>query len=61
MLSTIPKKYANQLWIIRGAIHAQLNNALESKKDYKRASKYDPDNATNFIDDKKNVYLPVFP
>jgi hypothetical protein len=22
MLSTIPKKYANQLWIIRGAVHA---------------------------------------
>jgi hypothetical protein len=27
MLQTIPKKYANQLWLIKGAIHTQLNNA----------------------------------
>jgi hypothetical protein len=61
MLSNITKKYSNQLCIIRGAVHAQLGNTLEAKKDFKCASKYDPDNATKFIDAKQNVYLPVFP
>lgn len=61
MLSTIPKKYASQLWLIRGAVHAQLGNSGEAKKDYKRAAKYDPDNAAKFIDAKQSVYLPVFP
>jgi hypothetical protein len=41
MLATIPKKYAHQLWLIRGACHAQLHNSPLAKKDWKRAAKFD--------------------
>lgn len=33
MLSTIPKKYSSQLWLIRGAIHTQMGNTPQAKKD----------------------------
>lgn len=61
MLSTIPKKYSNQLWLIRGVLNSQLGNNPQAKKDWKRAHKFDQENAEKFLEQKQNVYLPVFP
>ena len=61
MLSTVPKKYTSQLWIIRGIIHQLLNNSQMSKKDIKRALKYDKENTLKYTEQNKNIYLPVFP
>ena len=50
MLSTIPKKYVNQLWLIRGAVNHALGNAPIAKKDFARATKFDGDNANKFLE-----------
>jgi len=44
MLDTIPKKYAAQLFLLRGLINSVLNNP-QAKKDFANAQKYDPENA----------------
>ena len=61
MFNTIPKKYAGQLWLIRGQIHKVLRNQNAAKKDFKRAEKQDNENYVKFIQQKQNVYLSVFP
>ena len=61
MFNTIPKKYASQLWLIRGQIHKILRNQNAAKKDFKRAEKQDNENYVKFIQQKQNVYLSVFP
>lgn len=61
MFNTIPKKYASQLWLIRGQIHKALRNQTAAKKDFKRAEKQDNENYVKFIQQKQNVYLSVFP
>ena len=37
MFNTIPKKYAGQLWLIRGQLYKTLGNQEAAKKDLKRA------------------------
>ena len=52
LIDTIPKKYAQQLWLIRGHLNSLLasseNNqnvySTKSKDDLRRALKYDPEN-----------------
>jgi hypothetical protein len=49
MINTVPKKYANQLWLIR----AQAMNNIQAgadlvSKDMKRALKYDKENCMQF-------------
>jgi len=64
MLETIPKKYADQLWLIRGQIRAKLGSESEmqlSKSDMKRASKNDAENYTTFTEGRENVQIGVFP
>ena len=61
MFNTIPKKYASQLWLIRGQINKILRNSNEAKKDFKRAEKNDSENFIKFFQSKENVYLSVFP
>ena len=39
MFNTIPKKYAGQLWLIRGQLYKTLGNQEAAKKDLKRAQK----------------------
>jgi hypothetical protein len=51
MFDTIPKKYAGQLWLVRGLVNTQvLGHSHLAKKDFKRAYKYDQVNATRFLD-----------
>ena len=50
ILDTIPKKYANQLWLIRHIVNTILGHSHVAKKDLKRAYKYDKDNTIKFID-----------
>lgn len=52
IIDTIPKKYASQIWIIRGIINQVLGHTAPSKKDFKRAYKYDKDNTVKFLDQK---------
>ena len=61
MLDTVPKKYANQLWILRGIGNQILGHGHLAKKDFKRAMKYDKDNTVKFIDQKQSITLNVFP
>ena len=49
MFNTIPKKYASQLWLIRGQINKILRNSNEAKKDFKRAEKNDSENFIKFF------------
>jgi TolA-binding protein len=41
IISTIAKKYVNQLWLLRGILNDILGYADQSAKDIKRAYKYD--------------------
>lgn len=50
MIDTIPKKYAHQIWLIRYVLNQVLGYGSASKKDLKRAYKYDKENTTKFID-----------
>lgn len=51
MLDTVPKKYAHQLWLIRGLTSQQVPGmAQQAKKDIKRAYRYDKENAIKFLD-----------
>ena len=52
IFDTIPKKYAAQLWLIRGVVHQLLGNGQFAKSDFKRANKYDKENAKKFLEDK---------
>ena len=61
ILDTIAKKYASQIWLIKGAVNKILGYTKESKNDFKRARKYDKENATKFLDGGEDVYLNVFP
>ena len=49
MFNTIPKKYAGQLWLIRGQIHKIMRNQAAAKKDFKRAEKHDNENYVKFV------------
>ena len=61
MLDTVPKKYASQLWILRGICNQILGHASQAKKDFKRAMKYDKDNSVKFLEQKQSITLNVFP
>jgi len=61
ILQTISKKYAGQLWLIRGVINRTLGYEAQSKKDFKRAFKYDKENAQRFLVQGEDVYINVFP
>lgn len=73
MLETIPRKYADQLWLIRGQVRAQVaekagkgsqkyqSEMQASDSDMNRASKYDTENFKAFIDGNSNVMIGVFP
>lgn len=61
IIDTIPKKYAHQIWLIRGILNQILGHQHIAKKDFKRAYKYDKENASKFLDQKQNIYLNVFP
>jgi len=52
MLDTIPKKYAPQLWMIRGIVNQIVGHTAQSKKDFQRAYKYDKENTVKFLDQK---------
>jgi hypothetical protein len=62
IIDTIPKKYASQLWLLRGLVNQQVTgHAHLAKKDFKRANKYDHENAARFLESRLSVTLPVFP
>jgi tetratricopeptide (TPR) repeat protein len=61
IIDTIAKKYVNQIWLIRGVINDILGYSDQSKKDFKRAYKYDKENAANFLDNNQDVKLNIFP
>jgi hypothetical protein len=50
MLETIPKKYAHQLWLIKGQVNQIMGNNQQAKKDFKRAYKYDKENAQKYLE-----------
>lgn len=51
MFDTMPKKYASQLWLVRGLVNMQVPGQQSiAKKDFKRAYRYDHENAVRFID-----------
>ena len=52
MFNTIPKKYAGQLWLIRGQINKILRNQSAAKKDFRRAEKQDNENYVKFVQQK---------
>jgi len=61
IIDTIAKKYVNQFWIIRGIINDILGYSDQSKKDFKRAYKYDRENTTTFLEKQQDVKLNIFP
>jgi tetratricopeptide (TPR) repeat protein len=61
IIDTIAKKYAHQLWIIRGVINEILGYGQQAKKDFKRAYKYDRENTTKLLEKHEDIYLNVFP
>lgn len=66
MLDTIPKKYAEQLWLIRSQVRAQLPGQTEKyskehQNDLRRALKYDAENFKSFEEGRSNVLIGVFP
>ena len=62
IFDTMPKKYASQLWLLRGLINQQvLGHANHAKNDFKRAYINDKENATRFLDQRQNIQLAVFP
>tara|TARA_B110000285_G_C15088624_1_gene597704 strand:- start:914 stop:1153 length:240 start_codon:yes stop_codon:yes gene_type:complete len=61
IIDTIAKKYVNQFWIIRGIINDILGYSEQSKKDFKRAYKYDRENTTTFLEKQQDVKLNIFP
>jgi len=61
IIDTIAKKYAHQLWLIRAILNDKLGYNQQADKDFKRARKYDPENAKKFLDLKEDVYLNIFP
>lgn len=61
ILQTISKKYAGQLWLIRGIINQILGYDSQSRRDFKRAFKHDRDNAHKFLVKGQDVFLNVFP
>ena len=61
MFQTIPKKYANQLWLIRAYVLLALGDQPRARKDLKRAEKGDKENYRLFVGQKKSIYLTVFP
>ena len=62
MLNTVPKKYANQLWLIRAQTLQNIQaGADQVSKDMKMSLKYDKENCLLFQEGKKNVFLTVFP
>lgn len=52
MFDTIPKKYASQLWLIRGQLYTAMGDNNFAKKDFKRAYKHDEENTRKFLDQK---------
>lgn len=61
IIDTIAKKYAHQLWIIRGVLNQILGYTDQSKNDFKRAYKYDKENTTDFLEKHKDIKLNIFP
>ena len=61
IIDTIAKKYVNQFWLIRGIINDILGYTAQSKKDIKRAYKYDRENTTAFLEKNQDVKLNIFP
>ena len=70
LFDTIPKKYADQLWLIRAQIRNKLSKQGDNdadkmgqlaKKDMKRAQACDAENYKVFTEGKQNVMLGVFP
>jgi hypothetical protein len=61
IIDTIAKKYVNQFWLIRGIVNDILGYTDQSKKDLKRAYKYDRENTTTFLDKQQDVKLNIFP
>lgn len=60
-METVPDKYLNNLWLLRGLIHSALNNTVESKKDFEKAYKFDSENAQKYLQAKTNIQLNIFP
>jgi hypothetical protein len=49
MINTVPKKYANQLWLIRAQAMSNIQAGADLvSKDMKRALKYDKENCMQF-------------
>ena len=61
ILQTISKKYAGQLWLIRGIINQLLGYDQQATKDFKRAFKHDRENAHKYLVKGENIFLNVFP
>ena len=61
LIDTIAKKYVNQLWLIRAIVNDILGYKEQSGKDIKRAYKFDKTNTTQFLEQKEDIYLNVFP
>lgn len=61
IIDTIAKKYVNQIWLIRGVINDILGYTDQSKKDFKRAYKYDKENAAKFLEREEDIKLNIFP
>jgi len=62
MFETMPKKYASQLWLVRGLVNQQITGSMgQAKKDFKRAHKYDEESASKFLDQRSSVQLAIFP
>ena len=61
VIDTIAKKYANQLWILRGIVNDILGYKDQSVKDLKRAYKYDKENTSKLLDQGEDIHLGIFP
>ena len=61
ILDTIAKKYADQIWLLRGVVNSVLGFDNIAEKDFRRAYKYDRTLTEQFLDQKQDVRLNIFP
>lgn len=61
MLETLPKKYTNGVWLIRGVLASIVGNYKAAKSDFSYAELKDAENYNTYIRDKNPITVNIFP
>lgn len=60
MMNSLPQKYSNKSWLLRGLLNEALGNYREANEDFMNAINSDEE-SKRFLDEKKEIVLEIFP